>query len=841
MMGEKPKMKETNPLEIFNRLEKEKEKGFLRSHQERILSQWHEKFLNKKDTIVKLHTGQGKTLVGLLMLQSSVNAGLGPAIYLCPNKYLVKQTIEEAKSFGISVVEFPDLGDPPLKFSNSEAILVTTCQKMFNGKSKFGVIGSNHEPIKIGSIVMDDAHKCLDIIREVFTIKIAKKQEDGINPVYQKLWDLFEDALMRQEPGTCIDIKENADAHMAVPFWNWYEKIQDVLGILHENKNKKGLLFAWDLIKNKLPYSNCIFSGKELEISPRLIPIEMIPSFSKATRRIFLSATLTEDAFLIRDLGIDRTSIEKPLTLEDVTYSGERMILIPTLVNLSFTREKIIEWVSRYSEKHGNFGVFSLVPSSKHAKDWELEGGIVTNKDNLDEVIVELKDLIGNGTARHPTILVNRYDGIDLPDDICRVLCLDSVPTHASLSDKYTQAVRPDSRIIRRQLAQRIEQGIGRGIRGPNDWCVIIATGNKLTSFLSETAKNEFLSNETIEQIQIAKELSDEMKGEEGHKLNVIEKVIDQCINRDEGWKEFYHDSMKKIKRNPSDEKFLDIFKIEREAEVYFQNKQFQQAADTIRKILDISKDDLGWYYQLIASYLYPLDKTDSMNMQLNAFNENNRLHKPDEGITYSKLTNTSDNREKLIQNWINQQRTKTDLILKVVTILDNVSFGVPSESFEDGVDQLGEMLGFVSHRPEKLSRMGPDNLWNISGKQYWIISCKNGVQPDRDFISKSEAGQLSNDIGWFSKEYTNCTSKPIFIHPSSTLNTDAFLDTQSYVITPQKLEDLKQNVKSFYNSLASITKEDISIEIIKQKLAESHLDIFHINQDYFESIPLRK
>ena len=146
-------------------------------------------------------------------------------------------------------------------------------------------------------------------------------------------------------------------------------------------------------------------------------------------------------------------------------------------------------------------------------------------------------------------------------------------------------------------------------------------------------------------------------------------------------------------------------------------------------------------------------------------------------------------------------------------------------------------MLGFASQRPEKISRLGPDNLWNISGKQYWIISCKNRIQSDREFISKSEAGQLSNDIAWFSQEYHDCTSRPILIHPSTKLNTDAFLDTPSYVITPQKLEKLKQNVKSFYNSLSSMERESISTEVIKQKLAESHLDTFHINQDYFEFI----
>ena len=387
LLGEKPKIRETNPLEIFKRLDKKSGKEYLRPHQEKILSQWNEKFLYRKDTLIKLHTGQGKTLVGLLILHASINGGFGPAIYLCPNKYLVRQTIEEAKSFGIPFVEFSEhRSQPPLEFLNSEAILITTCSKLFNGKSVFGVVGSDNEPIRLGSIVMDDAHKCLDIIRDSFSIKISKKKQDGTPSAYQKLWDLFEQALMRQSAGTCIDIKANSDAHMMVPFWIWNNNIRSVLEILQKYKDDGDLLFVWDLIKDRLEYSTCIFSGNKLEISPRLIPLDMIPSFLNAKRRIFLSATLTEDAFLVRDLGMDTTSVNEPLTLEDVKFSGERMILIPTLVNSYLDRKKIIKWVSRYAEKHGDFGVISLVPSGYHAKDWESEGGTITNVKKLGKI-----------------------------------------------------------------------------------------------------------------------------------------------------------------------------------------------------------------------------------------------------------------------------------------------------------------------------------------------------------------------------------------------------------------------------------------------------------------------
>ena len=431
MLGEKLKNKETDPLEIFKRLDKSSGKEYLRPHQELILSKWHKKHSDKKDTIVKMHTGQGKTLVGLLMLQSCINAGHGPAIYLCPNNYLVNQIREEAKSFGISTVEFEGSGTPPpLEFKNSEAILIANCHKLFNGKSTFGVSRTERDQVKIGSIVMDDAHRCLDIIKNTFSIKIIRKKNGVENPVYQKFLNLFESSLTNQGVGTCADIKDGLDAYMAVPFWSWAEKKDNALAILQEHKENSDVEFGWDLIKDKLEFCTCIISGKQLEISPRMIPIDGIPSFVNAERRIFLSATLTEDAFLVKDLDIDAESVKEPLILGDEKYSGERMILIPTLLNPNISREDVIKWISKYVQERGDFGILSLVPSKYYLKEWKEGGARDTNVENFNRHITLLKELILKKTARHVTVLLNEYDGVDLPDATCRVLILESNQKH---------------------------------------------------------------------------------------------------------------------------------------------------------------------------------------------------------------------------------------------------------------------------------------------------------------------------------------------------------------------------------------------------------------------------
>ena len=69
-----------------------------------VLKNWFDDPQGTRDIIVKLHTGQGKTLIGLLMLQARLNAGKGPALYLCPDNYLIAHTCDQAKQFGITTL-----------------------------------------------------------------------------------------------------------------------------------------------------------------------------------------------------------------------------------------------------------------------------------------------------------------------------------------------------------------------------------------------------------------------------------------------------------------------------------------------------------------------------------------------------------------------------------------------------------------------------------------------------------------------------------------------------------------------------------------------------------------
>jgi hypothetical protein len=83
--------KKINPVEIYDSLDRRSETGPLRPSQEKIITEWYSFRSTEKNNIIKLHTGEGKTLIGLLLLLSKINSGNGPCIYICPNKYLAEQ------------------------------------------------------------------------------------------------------------------------------------------------------------------------------------------------------------------------------------------------------------------------------------------------------------------------------------------------------------------------------------------------------------------------------------------------------------------------------------------------------------------------------------------------------------------------------------------------------------------------------------------------------------------------------------------------------------------------------------------------------------------------------
>ena len=243
-IGNRNKTKQVDPREIFMALpHRNTNFEYPRDVQSEVWKQWYEQ-RNSKDCIIKMNTGSGKTVVALLILQSCLNEGKGPAVYVVPDPFLVKQVIEQAKQLGIAVAS----GASDMEFIRGKAILVINIYELVNGKSKFGMREYNN--VKFSSVVIDDVHACLSTIQGQFKIFIRRDNE-----AYKKIANIFYDELKRQSESKIEDIllEQNPCGSMLIPFWAWQEHISEVLRIIREMKqNDRNMEFTVNLVQDSL-------------------------------------------------------------------------------------------------------------------------------------------------------------------------------------------------------------------------------------------------------------------------------------------------------------------------------------------------------------------------------------------------------------------------------------------------------------------------------------------------------------------------------------------------------------------------------------------------------------
>lgn len=824
--------KPVDPIELYKGLDRASDKGPLRPTQLAVLKEWHAKRRNQKDTILKLHTGAGKTLVGLLMLQSKLNEGKGPALYLCPNIFLINQTCDDAKRFGLKVVTQDEDGELPEEFFESKAILVTTVQKLFNGLTKFKL---GARSIQVASIVLDDAHACIDAIREACTLKLGYQ-----HGAYSEIRDLFDGDLRAQGAGTLAEIKQNRwAAILPVPYWAWLDKADDVATILARYGDTKEVKFAWQLLKDSLRDCHCAFSGKELEIHPYVPPLEQFGSYAKAECRIFMSATVTDDSFLVKGLGLDAAVIRSPLAYEEEKWTGEKMILTPSLIDSRLDREAIVKMLAKPGEKRKN-GVVALCPDEERTKDWAAYGAIICTTDDIYDHITSLKD--GNRTKT--VVLSNRYDGIDLPDASCRILIIDSKPFAESVLDRYMERCLDNSEAIATKTARRIEQGLGRAVRGEKDYCVILLIGTDLVAQMKTPALRGYFSPQTRMQVEIGLELAkfarEDAKDDESAD-KVLTALMSQSLRRDDDWKSYYVGRMNEIAAPTTPPgRRLEIYQQELLAERKSRNGDHAGAAGIMQAIADkLVTDPLekGWYVQEAARYLYRVSKVEAAKLQQAAHNRNHYLLSPREGVAITKMTPLAQQRIERVRSWLSEFETSQDMLLYVDAVLDGLVFGGDSEKFEASMDKLGVILGFATQRPDKEWKEGPDNLWCLRDNEYLLFEAKNEVELTRVEISKYEAAQMNTSSAWFAKVYPDAKVTRVMVIPTKKVSGAAAFHPEFDTVIMRKkgLDALVKNVRAFFTEFRDVDMKSVGEKRVQDALIAHNLIIEKLVNSYYE------
>ena len=615
---------------------------------------------------------------------------------------------------------------------------------------------------------------------------------------------------------------------MPVPYWSWIDNKESVLSLLSSAKNDcNSVKFGWPLIRDNIDEFCCYISNYRIQISPYNLNVNKFTFFSNTINKILMSATTQDDSFFITGFGFTPNDVENPLTESDNQWSGEKMIIIPSLINNECDRNTVVNNLFTHYSSY-NFGKVVIVPNTNSTKIYESLGGKISNSNNISEYI----EKINSNNDSTFIVLNNRYDGIDLPDDCCRLLVLDSLPNFSSLSDQYELQCLKNSELLEKRIAQRIEQGLGRGVRGEKDYCAILLLGADLINFIKGSKTKKYFSSQTQKQIEIGLTIAN--AGKSNDKENIMDPIyslIEQLISRDDGWKQYYTESMSSIQSNSQPSKVHNRLKKEFDFYNDFDKRNYQKACDKLQKYIDQEcKTSLekGWYLQILARFKMYISKSDSIELQKSAFNLNNNLLKPQTDIEYKRIQFFDGTRLEFIKHQLSTYLSVNheDFILEWTKLLDDFSFGKDSELFETAVDEIGKLLGFSSQRPDKEIGKGPDNLWGIKNNLFFIIECKNEVEEGRRSIKKEEAGQMNNHIGWFYENYgKNAEYYAFEIIPTKLLSYEANFVGNVRIIRKNSLEKMKKNLLNFIKEINKYELDSITDTNIQNALEICHLN----------------
>lgn len=463
-----PSIATESPEDLFVSLPgRAKTHGYLRGPQQDVLREYL-KHHTLKDIAFELPTGTGKTLVGLLIAEWQRRRSGQRAAYLTLTNQLAAQVLEEAKKLNVQVADLRGSRDrrdalEEGRFLDGSAIGVSTYANLFNVN-----------PIikQCGVLVLDDAHGGSEFAASMWTVRITAEDHPEV------LGDL--QAILRplMTEAQIAEIFSSAgSSHIAMVDLGCSLPVKDdVMRVLGGIEKYTSADFAWGLVKTHLNACHVFVAKDCVTVRPYVTPTYDHLPFDEAQQRIYLSATLGDLEDLCRAYALTQV---QPIRAQS-EQEGRRYVFVPGLAMGDDQVEVALAEIWKRLVPQRALAIAPSFPALQSLKD-ELEKSLSAASPafySARDVEESLTPFVSKDGAI--LALANRYDGLDLPDDDCRLLILFESPrttneleTNLSVSWKLGAA-------LRWREATRLVQGMGRCTRNATDFAVILLLGQSL-------------------------------------------------------------------------------------------------------------------------------------------------------------------------------------------------------------------------------------------------------------------------------------------------------------------------------------------------------------------------
>jgi DNA polymerase III delta prime subunit len=463
-----------DPESLFKDLKiKDPEVRYLWSHQADLLRAYDRDHQETPNVALELPTGTGKTLIGLLIAEYRRRKFDERPLYLCPTRQLARQVGEHARLYGVEARvllrgDYEGLND----FHLGRAVGVTTYSGLFNVNPRM------QDP---QCIVLDDAHAGEDYMADLWSVDISRRRDEDL---YRRLLRLIAPEVEESFVARMLDDDPSADSALAVDMLPHPKSVKlsgEIRALLDDAIGEDGRQrFSWSIIRDHLDACCLYLSWRGLLLRPVIPPTLTHEPFARANQRVYMSATLGEGGELERITGVPRIRRIPAPEGWDRQGSGRRLFLFPNMD----MGDRDVEEVSVEAVRESGRALV-LTPTSSRASAVEER---FSSRGIRVLTSPEIEDSLGEFVDKEEAVLVlaNRYDGVDLPGDECRLLVFEGLPAGTNLQERFLMSGIGADSLLRDRLRTRFTQGVGRCCRNASDYAVVLVVGQDLFDFCAK-------------------------------------------------------------------------------------------------------------------------------------------------------------------------------------------------------------------------------------------------------------------------------------------------------------------------------------------------------------------
>lgn len=502
-------------------------------HQTDLLRDWHGNYRRSPDVALELPTGAGKTLVGGLIAEWLRLSERQPVAYLCPNNQLAAQAADRLGDYGVESVLLTgpsrtwDAAERS-RFTTGEAVAVSTYSHVFN---------TNPALAGAGTLVLDDAHAGEQPVAAAWSLTIERDQS-----AYQAVLSVIADGL---DPVVILGLRDDNSVrkyhrtvHLVSPVVV-AEKASDLERVLDDAVSagtlERGQGFTLSMLAGHLGRCLVYVSHRRILVRPLISPTGSHPAFDDPKRRVYMSATLGAGGELERAFG--RATIQRmPVPRGwDKQGTGRRFFVFPELTQeLAGDDTRLAPWLARTIERHGRA---ALITPARYVSDAIVDAGAIpAGYIRLDGHAVEKDMALFTSEPMALLDLPNRYDGVDLPDDTCRLLVLAGLPAQGDLQERFLYESLGAGAVLQERVRARVVQGAGRATRNPKDHATVVVVGDDLTNFVIRPDVLAALREELQAEIQFGYTQST------GKPVADVDENIDTFLAQSQDWRDVEDD-----------------------------------------------------------------------------------------------------------------------------------------------------------------------------------------------------------------------------------------------------------------------------------------------------------